>query len=363
MGKEGEIMVIENRVMFKVMFSAAALMHICFLLMFYNAGTMPLVIFNILSVVLYIGGVVLTFTSSKIDKHILGMTVTVYAEVSAHAFLTTLLLGFEPCFLLYSTSILPMCAFTLFSVEKKKFIRTTTIMCFINTVLIIVTLAIVNKYNALSSYPLTFDEIKIMRLINVIFNLALVFGFSFLFINQINSLLKKLSDTNDQLVYMASHDALTGLVNRRSLWDFLYSLQGSGSEFCICMGDIDNFKRTNDTFGHDCGDQVLKQVAEVIRNNIGESDIACRWGGEEILIIMISSRSENFERVSKMRRQISELDIWHEGKPVPTTMTFGFADSSECQNQNEIDLEGLISLVDKRLYDGKKSGKNVVISK
>lgn len=355
-------MIIQNRLMFKVMFSAAAAMHVSFMVMFLNAGALPLVILNFFSIAIYITGVIAAFVVRSFDKHILSMTLIVYAEVTAHAIVATLLVGFEPCFLLYAISILPMCAFTLFPVSKKTFMRSMLVMSFISTVLIIATLIVNDRIGILSGYILRTEQVNVMRLINIIFNLVLVFGFSFLFVNQMNNLLKELSDTNDNLNYIASHDALTGLYNRHSLWKHLSDIHGSVDNYCVCMGDIDNFKKTNDTYGHDCGDQVLKKIAGVITGNISEADFACRWGGEEILIIMKGSRAECHERVVKMRRAICGLDIMYEGQPVPTTMTFGFADSSENPDPDDAHMEELISLADKRLYRGKKSGKNVVIS-
>lgn len=362
MGKEGQIMLIENRLMFKGLFSAAACMHICFLVMFINAGTEPLVIFNIISVAIYVGGVVLTFTSPAIERHTLALTTIVYAEVNAHAIVATLLLGFEPCFLLYATSILPMCAFTLFSVKKETYTRCMIIMPIVSTVLIIAALVIDNRVNIMTGCELSDRQVNVMRVINIIFNLLLVFGFSFLFVNHTNHLLKKLSDSNEKLNYIATHDALTGLHNRHSLWNYLSALHGSAGDFCVCMGDIDNFKRTNDTYGHDCGDQVLKEVAGIVRSNIGESDMACRWGGEEILIIMNGSRDECLNRIEKMRSRICGLNLRYDGKEVPTTMTFGFAQGSENPDPDDVNIEELISIADKRLYVGKNSGKNVIIS-
>ena len=182
-------MVIENRFMFKVMFSSAALMHICFLIMFYNVGTLPLVLFNIFSVLIYLAGVIVAFTVPTFEKHVLSMTVIVYGEVTTHAIIATLLLGFEPCFLLYAISILPMCAFTLFIVPKKNFTRCMIIMPLVSTCLIIATLVIDSRMNIITRYELSVQQVNIMRAINIIFNLVLVFGFSFLFINMINNLL------------------------------------------------------------------------------------------------------------------------------------------------------------------------------
>lgn len=355
-------MIIKNRLMFKVMFSAAALMHVFFLVMFFDAGAIPMVIFNICSVAIYITGVVLAAVIPTFDKHTLSMSLIVYAEVTAHAVIATIRLGFEPCFLLYAISILPMCAFTLFPVKKKTYMRCMMTMPFISTAIIIATLIFTENVGSLSGVVLSENQINVMRLINIIFNLVLVFGFSFLFVNQMNNLLKELNDTNDHLNYIAAHDALTGLYNRHSLREHLTVLHDSADEYCVCMGDIDDFKKTNDTYGHDCGDIVLKTISRLISDSIGEEDLACRWGGEEILIIMNGSRSECCERVEKMRQQIAGLNIEHEGQKIPATMTFGFADSSENPDPADIHIEELISLADKRLYRGKRSGKNVVIS-
>lgn len=354
-------MVIKYRLMFKVLYTAASMMHICFLIMFLKSHIMPLVIFNICSVLFYIAGISITFKSRHIDRHIFTLTIMVYIEVTAHAIFATMVVGFETFFLLYGIVILPMCAFTLFCSDKTNRFGIMMVLCVISTILTALTLAYLSDHDCIFNYPLNYEEISNMRMINVIFNMLLVFGFSFLFINHINNLLKQLSETNEQLNYMATHDPLTGLVNRHSLWKFLSVLKQSESHFCICMGDIDNFKRTNDTYGHDCGDKVLKQVAEVIQTGIGGSDMACRWGGEEILIILMCDKEEAYQKVCEMRKQIYELNIEHENQKVATSMTFGFADSEELGDSTE-KLESLIALVDKRLYEGKNSGKNKVVS-
>lgn len=107
-----------------------------------------------------------------------------------------------------------------------------------------------------------------MRTINIAFNIALLFGFSTLFILEIHNLINKLNETNDRLNYIATHDALTGLYNRHSLTGALSALKTSERPFCIVMGDLDDFKKVNDTYGHECGDVVLKSVSEVILRNM-----------------------------------------------------------------------------------------------
>lgn len=206
--------------------------------------------------------------------------------------------------------------------------------------------------------PLTLNETDLMRTINIAFNIALLFGFSTLFILEIHNLINKLNETNDRLNYIATHDALTGLYNRHSLIGALSALKTSERPFCIVMGDLDDFKKVNDTYGHECGDVVLKSVSEVILRNMGGGNTACRWGGEEILMIMYGTAMDCFNTISRIKAQINNLKITHDGTPVKVSMTFGFAASGESGSQ---DIDAMLSTVDKRLYKGKASGKNVIV--
>ena len=193
---------------------------------------------------------------------------------------------------------------------------------------------------------------------NIAFNIVLLFGFSTLFILEIHNLINKLNETNDRLNYIATHDALTGLYNRHSLTGALSALKTSERPFCIVMGDLDDFKKVNDTYGHECGDVVLKSVSEVILRNMDGGNTACRWGGEEILMIMYGSAMDCFHTISRIKAQINDLKITHDGTPVKVSMTFGFAASGESGSQ---DIDAMLSTVDKRLYKGKASGKNVIV--
>ena len=157
------------------------------------------------------------------------------------------------------------------------------------------------------------------------------------------------------------HDSLTGLYNRHSLRDFFDSLDESGNEYCVALGDIDNFKRVNDTYGHDCGDDVLVTVSDIIKKSMAENDLACRWGGEEILIIMRGTRSDCLGRMRDIREQINSSVVETGSNSISVTMTFGFADCHEVENSGKNHMDSIVILVDGRLYVGKKSGKNVII--
>ena len=131
------------------------------------------------------------------------------------------------------------------------------------------------------------------------------------------------------------------------------------------LGDIDDFKKVNDTYGHDAGDLVLKTVATKITENLFGQDTACRWGGEEMLIILRGGKADCMSRAKQIRESIINEEMEHEGKLLHVTMTFGFVDCTELPTDlpGEIThFEGLITLADKRLYRGKESGKNRIVS-
>ena len=190
----------------------------------------------------------------------------------------------------------------------------------------------------------------------------IIFIFSVLFVIEINLLIRKLNEAYDKLSYTAMHDSLTGLYNRHSLRDFFESLTESGNEYCVALGDIDNFKKVNDTYGHDCGDEVLVTVSDIIKESIAEQDLACRWGGEEILIIMRGTRNDCLDRMNSIRSRINASVVKSGNSSVKVTMTFGFADCHEVENSEKNRMDSIVILVDGRLYKGKNSGKNVIVS-
>lgn len=355
---------INSFVKYRLMFFTGAGMHLTFLIVFLCSNILSMTLFNFVSVSFYvISGFLLG--SETIEKHPLVWALVFYAEVTAHGVSATLITGWDSAFFLYMIAILALAPYMIFiTCPSKVFWRTSFIMGGITCVLY---LGLIFHLNYLPPFIEIFNKnispssIVVMRGINIFFNTGIIFLFTLVFILEISALIRKLNLTNEQLEYTASHDALTGLFNRNSLRSFLAQLKESRENFCVAMGDLDNFKRVNDTYGHDCGDTVLRSVSEVIVTSTGERDLAIRWGGEEILIIMYGSRDECLSLVSTIRQQINALDIESGGSKVQVSMTFGFADCTENQGDGN-GIEPLISLVDSRLYKGKKGGKNVVIS-
>jgi diguanylate cyclase (GGDEF)-like protein len=158
-------------------------------------------------------------------------------------------------------------------------------------------------------------------------------------------------------------DPLTGLFNRRfmdeTLRRELIRSERKAVGLALIMLDLDHFKRLNDTFGHDAGDAMLKGVAQVMRQNVRESDLACRFGGEEMMVILPECDTATaMERAEKIRRAIAALDVQHGGRTLGTvTASLGVAVSTEPGQS----AETLLHAADQALYQAKHRGRNCVV--
>jgi diguanylate cyclase (GGDEF)-like protein len=157
-------------------------------------------------------------------------------------------------------------------------------------------------------------------------------------------------------------DPLTGLFNRRfmdeTLRRELIRADRKAASLSLIVLDLDHFKRLNDTFGHDAGDAVLKATSQVIRQCVRESDLACRFGGEEMVVIMPECDGATAaERAEKIRGAIASLDVQHAGRMLgAVTASLGVAVSTE----HGTDAETLLRAADQALYRAKRDGRNRV---
>lgn len=178
-------------------------------------------------------------------------------------------------------------------------------------------------------------------------------------LNQIRTLEELRLRQNKKLEMLSKIDPLTGLVNRRSIQERCQQSESLSEEYTVILGDIDDFKRVNDTYGHDVGDEVLKAVADVFKVSVRSDDIVCRWGGEEVLVFLPRcTRADAVFIAERILERIRALEFNIEGKELlRVTMTLGVSVSSEAA-----DFAGVTKKADERLYEGKHNGKNQVIS-
>ena len=162
----------------------------------------------------------------------------------------------------------------------------------------------------------------------------------------------------------ATRDPLTGLFNRRHLEDSLsrelHRARRGNSPLCIAMLDLDHFKKFNDTFGHQAGDLLLRELGQVLREKLRKSDIACRYGGEEFVIVMPdSSLADTCQRVEEIRVLVKKLEIRYGEQLLGTiTISAGIAGTRE---HGGITMREFLHAADTALYAAKQAGRDRVV--
>jgi diguanylate cyclase (GGDEF)-like protein len=165
-----------------------------------------------------------------------------------------------------------------------------------------------------------------------------------------------------ELAKAARTDPLTGLLNRRAMFEHLEHelarCRRSGSPFVVLLGDVDHFKQINDTYGHDVGDRVLARLAEKLKRSLRNEDLVARWGGEEFLALLPDTRiAGGMTTAEKVRRNVESERFDENGKAISLSFSFGVA---------EIDPEGsltaCIQRADRALYQAKQAGRNRVVA-
>ena len=166
-------------------------------------------------------------------------------------------------------------------------------------------------------------------------------------------------ETEEKLFKQASTDTLTGLYNRRQfeamVAQAMASAQRYQTPYCVMMSDIDHFKSVNDTYGHEAGDVVLKEVAHLMQTTFRTSDIIGRFGGEEFIVFFTNTDINGAKIAAEHFRQaVEQAHIEAEGKHIPVTISLGLTDT-----QNN-DLMRLTKEADLALYYSKEHGRNQV---
>jgi len=176
---------------------------------------------------------------------------------------------------------------------------------------------------------------------------------------QLRVVAAQLAASNQRLQQMALTDVLTNLPNRRHANDHLEQqwamAERSGRPFSCMMVDVDFFKKVNDTYGHKAGDDVLKQVARILRSSARKQDMVCRFGGEEFLVICPDSQPKEIYHYAERLRQNVAAEVSHLDTKI--TVSIGVASKSPAL----LNAEMLLQLADKRLYKAKEIGRNCTV--
>lgn len=163
---------------------------------------------------------------------------------------------------------------------------------------------------------------------------------------------------NQNLQTLLNHDELTQLYTRAYITESFHKNLDLSTPAFLIMADVDNFKHINDTYGHPCGDYVLFTLSTIMKTVCPAEAKISRWGGEEFVILLYNQSKEDvISSIEKLRESIASYHFNFMGNEFSVTATFGISGTEESTSFDE-----LVLLADNRMYYGKNSGKNTVIS-
>lgn len=333
-------------------------MHLCYALIFMFTNSVALAFYNFVAFIL-----VQIFIRIAYYKHLFTAMTLACSEILVFSLISSFLLGDGLNFNLFCFSIIPAVFYVSSTIKDFK---NHTLFSFLFSILALGAYAasILADSSAEQAAALPYTGtfwIAFFKIMNGIIVMGMVTVFLLLFTWEMKNNTATLEKRNQQLQQFANVDPLTRLPNRRSMMQTLnlamHQLGRGAATFSIILGDIDNFKKINDNYGHDMGDKVLLTVAHTISCQLRDGDAVCRWGGEEILILVKGNLESATAIAERIRLNIATTEVVHNNNSVRVSMTFGVT-----QAENGYRLEQIIQSADNRMYYGKQHGKNQVVS-
>jgi diguanylate cyclase (GGDEF)-like protein len=174
--------------------------------------------------------------------------------------------------------------------------------------------------------------------------------------------LRNLRQQVSELSALVATDALTGLYNFRHFKTMLQNemdrSKRSGIPTSMAMVDLDHFKRVNDTYGHEVGNQALQHLADILMSEVRTTDIVCRYWGEEFAMIFPETHLNLAIKVAdRIRNEIANRPLETEDGEIPITASMGI---SVYMKSSILDIDEFIESVDRYLYEAKQSGRNCI---
>lgn len=175
--------------------------------------------------------------------------------------------------------------------------------------------------------------------------------------------LQEVERAKEELEYEATHDALTGLFNRGAIMRKLeVALDGhlKESPVAVLLGDVDHFKKINDTYGHQAGDEVLREVSQRMQLSVRAEDSVGRYGGEEMVVVLRDATTERAGTLGeRIRSAVCGRPFATVAGPIPVTISIGVASTDRL---GRVPPAELLRAADGALYRAKESGRNRVLA-
>lgn len=248
--------------------------------------------------------------------------------------------------------LLIMCFFSIHDSTFKKF-------CFMGILIVVRLYLFFYCQDHTPLVKLSQDAGFTLQILNTIFLFMSMGIVCLIFSSTVQESEKKLWLYNQKLQTLASTDPLTKLPNRRYMLDLMekYIATHPNENFSVALGDIDLFKTVNDTRGHNCGDNVLKEIAALFRKRTEDKGHVCRWGGEEFFFFFPGMNLDVASAfMTDLNIAVSKHPMHDKHQKFYVTMTFGVE-----EYDYQSDISTLINRADEKLYYGKEHGRNKVI--
>ena len=322
-GHQGDSQTNYDAIRYSILLAGISVIHFIFMIAFYIIGAGFLGIYNTAIFIMYAA---LSRMTSDI-KFFGRIYVLVLIEVVVHSCLATIFVGWSFGFMFYLPSLIPVSFYLAFSISS---FRRKLVYPFITGGFVLFAFLLIRALTyifdpLIGNVAIGFEVF--LCCMNIIIGIGVTFIFSALFAVEVNSMQLKMESEQERLEDEASYDPLTHFLNRRSMDERLNHTHRNAIindvNYSLIMGDIDHFKNFNDSYGHDCGDFVLKNISKIITAQIRAKDSACRWGGEEFLILVNDGLDTAVEVAERIRTAIEAFEFNYEGKTLHVTITLG----------------------------------------
>jgi diguanylate cyclase (GGDEF)-like protein len=318
------------------------LTHIAFITLFWLTNVTPMALANVASILTYL----LALRLIHSDRYVAALNLMA-VEICAHAVAGVIVVGWDSGFHFYLLMTIPV---VLANPRSRWAVK-------IGMALVISTVYLGLGWASRHASPVApMDATTLLQLheFNLLGTIFVLSSLTVVYVRLIDSAEARLHE-------LATTDALTGLMNRRSILEAIAREQAlrqrKPHHLSLILVDIDHFKKINDTHGHATGDTALKAVAGILRKCMREMDYVARWGGEEFLVVQPhADKAQSQLAAERLRAAVEAESLPGDGQPIRLTITLGL---TELGTEEQMD-QGL-QRADAALYEGKHQGRNRVV--
>ena len=289
---------------------------------------------------------VLTFFFIKKKLYLL-YVIMVGSEISIYMSVSTILMGFSPGFHLCILGIVVLIFYCGYF-SKKMLGIVKPLPWAICLLVDYIFLFFYSEFN--QPY---YEYNRLISSILFVVHSVVVFGFVIAFLYVFSSHVLKLEKS---ILSETKVDKLTNIANRKALEQYYDTLEDKNN-YVLAILDIDDFKMVNDTYGHICGDFILKEIARITQDYLKEEFVS-RFGGEEFVIIVkeVNDYETTCLMLDELRKYIGNYSFDYEGRNINITITMGIAKFINYKN-----VDSWVEVADEKLYLGKENGKNKIV--